>query len=59
MLTDLLKTDTFGCTDLVVSDFVKLKEPPSHVPVLHLPNFHQILTVETDASGDCIGAILS
>lgn len=59
MLTDLLKKDAFRCIDLKVSDIVKLKESRSTVLVLHLPDFHQIFTVETDASGDGIGSILS
>ncbi|KAH0673099.1 hypothetical protein KY284_024186 [Solanum tuberosum] len=58
-LTDLLKKDVFRWTDLEVSAFVKLKEALNTVLVLRLPDFYKIFTVETDASGDGIGAILS
>ncbi|KAM0057208.1 putative nucleotidyltransferase, Ribonuclease H [Helianthus debilis subsp. tardiflorus] len=58
-LSDLLKKDTFVWTDTQDDAFCKLKTLLSSTPVLRLPDFSKPFTVETDASGTGIGAILS
>ncbi|KAJ0430223.1 putative nucleotidyltransferase, Ribonuclease H [Helianthus annuus] len=58
-LTDLLKKDSFLWSQSATDAFIQLKELLSSTPVLHLPDFNRPFTVETDASGTGIGAILS
>ncbi|KAF5778414.1 putative nucleotidyltransferase, Ribonuclease H [Helianthus annuus] len=58
-LSDLLKKDQFVWTSLQEEAFCKLKTLLSTTPVLRLPDFSKPFTVETDASGTGIGAILS
>lgn len=57
-LTDLLCHEAFVWTDLSQKAFDMLKQLSS-TPVLALPNFAQDFTLETDASGIGIGAVLS
>ncbi|KAD6119714.1 hypothetical protein E3N88_10985 [Mikania micrantha] len=58
-LTDLLKKDSFNWSDQSVHAFTCLKDLMSSTPVLRLPDFAKPFTVETDASGMGIGAVLS
>ncbi|KAL4284928.1 hypothetical protein GQ457_16G014540 [Hibiscus cannabinus] len=58
-LTDLLRKDAFNMTSAAAQAFSSLKQLLSSTPVLRLPDFTQPFTVETDASGTAIGAILS
>ncbi|PKA64689.1 putative mitochondrial protein [Apostasia shenzhenica] len=57
-LTDLLKKNSFTWNDQAKDSFQHLKGLLSKPPVLALPNFSQPFTIETDASGTGIGAIL-
>ncbi|KAL4308599.1 hypothetical protein GQ457_01G021920 [Hibiscus cannabinus] len=58
-LTNLLRKDAFNWTSAAAQAFSSLKKLLSSTPVLRLPDFTQPFTVETDASGTAIGAILS
>ncbi|KAK8957840.1 hypothetical protein KSP39_PZI000256 [Platanthera zijinensis] len=58
-LTDLLTKDKFKWTDKATEAFHTLKTHLTSAPVLALPDFTQPFTIETDASGCGLGAILS
>ncbi|KAD7117887.1 hypothetical protein E3N88_05155 [Mikania micrantha] len=58
-LSDLLRKDKFLWTSIQEEAFKKLKQLLSSTPVLRLPDFSKPFTVETDASGTGIGAVLS
>lgn len=58
-LTYLLRKDSFKWTVVEQHAFNTLKSRLSSTHVLALPNFIQEFQVETDASGQGIGAILS
>ncbi|KAD3641337.1 hypothetical protein E3N88_30561 [Mikania micrantha] len=58
-LTDLLKKDSFSWSQQSAQAFTHLKNLMSSTPVLRLPDFSKPFTVETDASGTGIGAVLS
>ncbi|KAH0716239.1 hypothetical protein KY285_007584 [Solanum tuberosum] len=58
-LTDLLRMVPFAWTDATQAAFDTLKDKLSDAPVLALPNFTEEFQLETDASGQGIGAVLS
>ncbi|XP_072071838.1 uncharacterized mitochondrial protein AtMg00860-like [Arachis hypogaea] len=58
-LTDLLKKDSFNWNDKAELAFNQLKSAITSQPVLALPNFALPFEVETDASGNGIGAVLT
>jgi hypothetical protein len=57
-LTDLLKKDNFGWTELAMTSFQQLKQVLSTAPVLQLPDFNKPFVVEYDASSTGFGAVL-
>ncbi|GJZ20595.1 retrovirus-related pol polyprotein from transposon 297 family protein, partial [Tanacetum coccineum] len=57
-LTQLLKKDAFKWSDEAEHAFQELKKVMSTPSVLDLPNFNATFTIETDASGQGIGAVL-
>ena len=57
-LTHLLKKGQFGWNKDAEEAFVKLKQAMTKTPVLSMPNFNDKFIIETDASGDGIGAVL-
>jgi len=57
-LTDLLKKGNFKWGEEAEATFEKLKDAVSTVPVLGLPNFNEPFTLETDACGVGVGAVL-
>jgi len=57
-LTQLLKKKNFGWNDQADKAFITLKSAMMCTPVLALPNFTEPFTIETDACGDGIGAVL-
>ncbi|GJW61762.1 ty3-gypsy retrotransposon protein [Tanacetum coccineum] len=57
-LSDLLQKDGFRWGEREHKAFVDLKHQLSIAPVLSLPDFEEVFVVETDASGDGIGAVL-
>jgi hypothetical protein len=57
-LTDLTKKGAFKWSEEAQFTFDKMKKVMSTCPVLALPNFGQPFTLECDASGEGIGAVL-
>ncbi|WVZ52625.1 LOW QUALITY PROTEIN: hypothetical protein U9M48_003668 [Paspalum notatum var. saurae] len=57
-LTQLLKKKAFHWSELDDKAFYQLKTALSTTPVLALPNFQLPFTVETDACGEGVGAVL-
>ncbi|KAM0065899.1 putative nucleotidyltransferase, Ribonuclease H [Helianthus debilis subsp. tardiflorus] len=58
-LTDLLRKDSFCWNETTLQAFTKLKHLLSSTPILRLPDFSKPFTIETDASGTGVGAVLS
>ena len=57
-LTNLLKKYGFLWSDTTLKAFNALKAAVSHPPILALPNFSKPFTIECDASGIGLGAVL-
>ena len=57
-LHDLLKKDNFHWSEIHTTAFQKLKNCLISAPILTLPNFSQPFILETDASGNGIGAVV-
>ena len=57
-LTNMLKKNQFGWHEAVEDVFLALKQAMTTTPILAMPNFNKAFTIETDASGDGIGAVL-
>jgi hypothetical protein len=58
-LTNLLKKGQFGWNDEAEAAFPALKSAMTTTPTLAMPNFNDSFTIEVDASGDGIVAVLS
>lgn len=58
-LTHLLRKGNFGWNDNAETTSSTLKKAMTTTPILVMPNFNDSLTIKTDASGDCIAAVLS
>ncbi|KAB5529709.1 hypothetical protein DKX38_019790 [Salix brachista] len=58
-LTLLLRMGNFGWNDDAKTAFSAFKQAMTTTPTLAMPNFNDSFTIETDASGDGIGAVLS
>lgn len=57
-LTRLQKNNAFCWGPEATAAFTKLKEAMTSPPVLSLPNFSKEFVLETDVSGQAVGAVL-
>ncbi|CAM8991067.1 unnamed protein product [Rhodiola kirilowii] len=57
-LTDLLRKDAYAWSPMAAEAFNALKKALATMPVLALPDFTHPFTIQTDASGSGIGAVL-
>ncbi|KAH9698410.1 hypothetical protein KPL71_024002 [Citrus sinensis] len=57
-LTDMLKQDSFTWSPTTEAAFDELRQAMASTPVLALPNFTKPFSIECDASGRGIGAVL-
>ncbi|KAH9781715.1 hypothetical protein KPL71_008583 [Citrus sinensis] len=57
-LTNLLKKGQFGWNEEAEEAFNKLKQAMTSTPTLTMPDFSDTFIIETDASGEGIGAVL-
>lgn len=58
-LTNLLRKGQFAWTEEATKSFTELKQVLTSTPTLALPNFSLPFVIQTDASGEGIGAVLS
>lgn len=58
-LTTLLKNGQLGWNEEAEIAFESLKQVMTSTPTLAMPNFDEPFVIETDASGDGIGAVLT
>ncbi|KAL5569247.1 hypothetical protein UlMin_025822 [Ulmus minor] len=58
-LTSFLKKGQFGWTEETETSFKLLKQAMTTTPTLAMPNFQQPFTIESNASGEGIGAVLA
>lgn len=58
-LTNLLKKGKFQWIEKAKNAFKNLKQAMTTTPTLAMLNFKELFTIETDASGEGIGALLS
>ncbi|KAL6342714.1 hypothetical protein AAG906_013120 [Vitis piasezkii] len=58
-LTNLLKKGKFQWNDEAEAAFLALKQAMTSTPTLAMPNFTEPFTIETDASGNGIGVVLT
>ena len=58
-LTNLLKKGQFGWHEEVENTFCALKQAMTTTQILTMQNFNDVFTIETDASGEGIGAVLT
>jgi len=58
-LTDLLKKDNFLWNDTAQTTFANLKNAFLTTPILTIPKFDAMFTIQTDASGIGMGVVLS
>ena len=58
-LTDCTRGNKFNWTKATTVSFEQLKKRVTEAPILTLPDFDKLFTVECDASGVAIGGVLS